>query len=136
MTSSLPSIDTTGQVVSLRDFTVEIPVGIVDWERAPGKTQKVVLNVDLYTNYPESRPASIGDCLDYRRVIDHVDETWRPDRHVDLLETLAFDLIAYCLEDPRVEAVRVALSKPHVFNGRVVPTVTFFQRRGEGAGGQ
>jgi 7,8-dihydroneopterin aldolase/epimerase/oxygenase len=117
--------------VALEDITVEIPVGLKDWETLPGKAQRLLVSVELFRHRGALRSASLAECLDYGRVARHVLEGWTPARaHTGLLETLIEELVEVCLADPRVEACRVAIRKPHVYNGRAVPVVEVYRRRG------
>ena len=113
------------QCVSLHDLTVEMAVGVADWERHPDKTQRVIVDIDLYAPLSGFTGTQLADCLDYDRLYRHVTTHWPGRPHTDLLETLAEELVGVCLEDRRVTACRVRLRKPDVYNGRAVPAVTF-----------
>ncbi len=113
----------------LHGLEIEMSLGIVDWERVAGKKQRIVIDVDLYRWQGPFTGKTINDCMDYARVFSFVTQNW-PDRaHVDLIETLAEELIGFCLQDVTVEACRVAIRKPHVFNGKAVPGVEFFRKK-------
>lgn len=116
--------------VEINDLRVDnMKVGIADWERHPDKTQPLLIDVALYRAIGPLNAKSIDDCINYVHVIQHVTENWPQRPHTDLLETLLEDLIAVCFEDPNVDACRVKIRKPHVFNGFAVPSVEFFRRR-------
>ncbi len=110
------------QRVALEGIVLETRVGIAGWERHPDRRQRLLVDVEM------TRPAwetarSIDDCIDYDRIFAHVTSEW-PDRpHTDLLETLVDELLAFCLEDPKVTWCCVRVRKPDVYNGRAVPVV-------------
>jgi dihydroneopterin aldolase len=116
--------------VALEDLTVELQVGINQWERAPGKAQRLLVTVEMFRHRGAFTGASVADCLDYDRVYSHIAARWTPARaHIDLLEQLLEELVAVCFEDARVEACRVAIRKLHVYNGRAVPAVEVYRLR-------
>ncbi len=116
------------QCVSLRDVALEVRLGAFATERdAP---QPVLVDVELYRHHgPFADGRHLEDCLNYDRVFRHLVEEWPRRPHTDLLERLAEDLVAYCLEDERVEACRVVVRKPAIYAGRAVPAVEVYRRR-------
>jgi dihydroneopterin aldolase len=116
--------------VALEDLTVELQVGIGQWERTPGKAQRVLVTIEMFRHRDAFTGSELADCIDYDRVYRHVAERWTPARaHVDLLEQLLEELVAVCFEDAGVEACRVAIRKPDVYNGRAVPVVEVYRLR-------
>ena len=122
--------------VALEDFAVELQVGVGDWERTPGKAQRLLVTVEMFRHRRAFTGASLADSIDYDRVYGHVAQRWTPTRaHVDLLETLLEELVTVCFEDTRVEACRIAIRKLHVYNGRAVPVVEVYRLRSDVASG-
>jgi 7,8-dihydroneopterin aldolase/epimerase/oxygenase len=116
--------------VALEDVALEMPVGLKDWERTPGKAQRLLVSVELFRHRGALEAPTLAECLDYGRLARHLLGTWTPARaHTDLLESLIEELVALCLDDPRVEACRVTIRKPHVYNGRAVPLVEVYRTR-------
>jgi dihydroneopterin aldolase len=116
--------------VALEDMTVELQVGVNQWERSPGKAQRLVVTVEMFRHRGAFAGSSVADCINYDRVYRHITARWTPARaHIDLLEPLLEELVAVCFEDARVEACRVAIRKPHVYNGHAVPAVEVYRRR-------
>ena len=116
--------------VALEDLAVELQVGINQWERVPGRAQRLLVTVEMFRHRDAFSGSSVADCVDYDRVYSHIAAHWRPARaHVDLLEQLLEELVALCLEDARVEACRVAIRKPEVYEGRAVPLVEVYRLR-------
>jgi dihydroneopterin aldolase len=118
--------------VALEDLTVELQVGVDPWERAPGKAQRLLVTVEMFRHRDRFTGTSVADCVNYDRVYRHIAAHWTPDRaHVDLLEPLLEELVAVCFEDARVQACRVAIRKPHVYNGQAVPVVEVYRLRSD-----
>jgi FolB domain-containing protein len=116
--------------VALEDLAVELPVGIEPWERAPGKAQRLLVTIEMFRHRGAFTGSKLADCLDYDRVHRHIAAQWTAKRaHSDLLEPLLEELVRVCFEDARVEACRVAIRKPHVYNGHAVPVVEVYRLR-------
>jgi dihydroneopterin aldolase len=122
--------------VALEDLTVELQIGVNPWERSPGKAQRLLVTVEMFRHRGVLIGKSVADCIDYDRVYGYIAAHWTPQRaHVDLLESLLEELVAVCFEDTRVEACRVAIRKPHVYNGRAVPMVEVYRLRSDCSAG-
>lgn len=116
--------------VALEDIAVEVQVGIEEWERVAGKAQRLLVTVEMFRHRDAFTGTSVADCVDYDRVYRHLAGHWTAARpRVDLLESLLEELVVLCFEDTRVEACRVAIRKPHVYNGRAVPVVEVYRLR-------
>ena len=116
--------------VALEDVTVELQVGIEQWERVSGKAQRLLVTVEMFRHRDAFTGTSVAECIDYDRVHRHIADHWTVVRpHVDLLESLLEELVTVCFEDARIEACRVAIRKPHVYNGRAVPLVEVYRLR-------
>lgn len=116
--------------VALEDLAVDLQVGVNAWERTPGKTQRLLVAVEMFRHRGAFTGSSVADCLDYDRVYSHIAARWTPARgHIDLLEPLLEELVVLCFEDSRVEACRVAIRKPHVYNGNAIPVVEVYRLR-------
>lgn len=110
--------------VVLRDVAVDVRIGLHAWERHPERPQRLIVNVEMFADWP----LKSGGYIDYDAVRSHI-LSWRDRPHVDLLETLAEDLIAACFERPEVAACRVRIEKPHVFPEAAGAGVEIFRRR-------
>jgi len=117
------------QKTSLHDLVVEVKVGIRDWERTGGKTQKLLVDIDLYRFDRHFKGKRIEDCMDYSVPYEFIMREWPKRKHTELIETLAEELVEVCFRDKKADAVRVAIRKPHVFNGNAVPGIEFFRHR-------
>lgn len=110
--------------VFLRDVEVDLGIGLHPWERHPERLTRLRVNVEMFAAWP----LPDGGYLDY----DHVRNTvggWKGRDHVELLETLAEELVSACFQLPLVEACRVRVEKPQVFNEAAGAGVELFRRR-------
>jgi dihydroneopterin aldolase len=122
--------DASYERVALEDLEVELQVGIDERERVPGRTQRLLLTVEMFRHRDAFAGTSIADCLDYDRIWRHIAAHWTAARaHVDLLEQLLEEVVALCFEDTRVEACRVAIRKSEIYDGRAVPVVEVYRLR-------
>lgn len=96
--------------IFIKDLVARGIVGLNDWER--DKAQEIVINVVLFVDLHDAgKSDAIGDSVNYRTVakklLHHVETTCRY-----TVEALATDLAHLCLEDERVQRVRILLEKP------------------------
>jgi len=113
------------QKASLRGVEVKVGIGIHDWERK--KKQRISVDLDLFSFKGVFKGKKITDCIDYDRPYYHIIEQWPRRKHVELVETLAEELVAFCLKIKGVDAVRVEIRKPDVYKGRGMPGIEFFR---------
>ncbi len=99
--------------IFLRDFRLQVSIGIHDFEKEGPQT--VVVNVDL-----ELAPADkahndrIGNVLNYDVVHDGI-VALAASRHFNLQETLVDAILDLCLGQPGVIGARVSTEKPDVY---------------------
>jgi FolB domain-containing protein len=116
--------------ILITDLVAHGIIGINDWER---KTpQEMVINIILFTDLHKSGESDdLQDSVDYRsvtkKVLAHAETAERL-----TVEALAADLAKICLEDPRVEKVRIRVEKPGAV--RFSRTVGVEIEREKGAG--
>lgn len=98
--------------VFVRDLELDANIGV--YKREKGKLQPVRINIDLTV---EETEGEVGDKLenvvDYGAVVDGVKEILAAG-HLNLVETLAEQIAAHCLEDERVKVARVRIEKLEV----------------------
>lgn len=100
----------TDDRIEIRDLLLRGILGINPEERE--KAQDILINLTLFADL---RPAGASDDIDHtanyrtltKRIIDHVERAAR-----FTVEALAADIAGLCLQDPRVERVRVRVEKP------------------------
>lgn len=117
----------------LTGLEVDVRCGLHPWERHPQRPNRLIVDVEMYSDWPVPRQAADGVALagfvDYDRVRDFI-LAWRdrPD-HVDLLETLLTELSDFVFEDRAVQACRVRILKPDIFAEARGAGVEVFRRR-------
>ncbi|MFL1461699.1 dihydroneopterin aldolase [Roseococcus sp. DSY-14] len=89
---------------------VEVAIGLHPWERHPERPNRLRVDAEMFV------PADAlgGAIVDYDGVRNLV-RGWRGRPHVEVLETLAEELLAECFRDGRVAAARVAITKTQIF---------------------
>jgi dihydroneopterin aldolase len=100
--------------IFLDNVVVPVHVGVWDWEKSPERQWPLTVSVELYTRRTEWDGAVVTDVVDYSKVYDYL-QTWRSRPHVELLETLAEDLLRACFADSQVCACRVSLTKTQLY---------------------
>lgn len=97
----------------MRDLLTAVRIGIHAHEQeAP---QRLLVNLSLEGEIP-LRPATVKDCIDYDHIHAFVTQEWPSRPHVELLETLAGELVDFCfMQDSRLLRLTVSITKPDVF---------------------
>ncbi len=96
--------------VLISDLLVRGIIGINDWERE--KPQDILINIALFADLHDAgKSDKIADCVNYRTIAKRVQEHAEKAQRFTV-EALAADIAAICLEEPRVEKVRVRVEKP------------------------
>ncbi len=95
--------------IHIRDLLLRCVIGIYDWERE--NKQDVVINITLYADLSTAcRTDRIEDTVDYKaikkKVVDMVESS-----SCMLVERLAQQVADICLENPRVQKVKVLIDK-------------------------
>ncbi|HEY4134697.1 MAG TPA: dihydroneopterin aldolase [Alphaproteobacteria bacterium] len=109
-----PGISLSGlRRVFLRDMVLGCSIGIYRHEKdAP---QRVRINLDLAVREGESPlQDDLANVVDYAEIADGI-RAIVGDGHVNLVETLAERIAAFCLRDPRVASAQVRVEKLDVF---------------------
>lgn len=79
--------------------------------------QRIVVSVELdVTDDYDGTSDRLSDVLDYGGVVSTIQRIVEAE-HVNLLETLAERIARACLDDPRIQSVRVRLEKPDILPG-------------------
>jgi FolB domain-containing protein len=96
--------------IFITDLVARGIIGVNDWERE--QPQEILINLILFTDLARAgKSDDLHGSLDYRtvakRALTHAETARRL-----TVEALAEDLAELCLEDPRVERVRVRVEKP------------------------
>lgn len=98
----------------LRGHVLDVHIGIHDFEQ--GAAQRMRFDVDLYVPFAQSDPSRdrIDDIVDYDFIRGVVRQRTAAG-HINLQETLCDQIAADLLDNPHVEAVRVATAKLDVY---------------------
>ena len=96
--------------VIIKDLLVRGVIGITERERE--RPQDILINVVLFTDIARAAQTdNITDCVDYSKIAKkltaHAEFVGR-----QTVEALVTDLAGLCLEDPRVQGVRIRVEKP------------------------
>lgn len=96
--------------IFIKDLMVRGIIGINDWERK--ERQDILINITMFTKLAEiEEQDDIEHTVNYRsvtkRIIQHTETAER-----FTVETLAFDILKICFEDPRVIETIVRVEKP------------------------
>jgi len=113
-----PLWDSTSDYIRgvLRDVQVEAHVGLHPWERHPERPSRLLVTVEMFAHLARGqRTGYLKPFIDYDRVRSGL-IGWSSRPHTPLLETLAEEAIGLCFGDPAVEACRVSIVKPDIFN--------------------
>lgn len=122
-----PASDTT-QVYRMlvRDLVLPCRIGVYDHEkRAP---QRVRINAQLLVERQIAQGDQLGGVLNYEGIIDGI-RALTQGEHIGLVETLAEQIMAVCLADPRALAASVSVEKLDVFADAASVGVVLRRRR-------
>ncbi len=97
------------QHVFIKDLQLMAVIGVYDHEKTT--SQRVVANIDLTVVEKAEVADKIEHVVCYHEVVRKIEKITKLG-HINLLETLAENIAAACLEDSRILAVRVRLEKP------------------------
>ncbi|MCC6470888.1 MAG: dihydroneopterin aldolase [Alphaproteobacteria bacterium] len=105
--------------VFVRDLVLDGHIGVYAHEQA--QRQRIRFNVDLYVRLPKGGPRrdSLDEVLSYEDVVNGI-RGLLAEGHVNLVETLAEQVAALVLKDPRVALARVRVEKLDVVPGAAV----------------
>ena len=99
--------------VFIRDLILTCLIGVHKHERK--KPQRIRINLDLaVTEQSVISTDRLADVVCYEDVADRIRSIVN-NGHVNLVETLAEKIASKCLEDRRIQAVRVRIEKLDVF---------------------
>jgi dihydroneopterin aldolase len=115
--------------VVLRDVEVQASVGLHPWERFRERPTRLIVNVEMFAaaDGPVDGGGA-GGIIDYDTVRATIVQ-WPQRPHVDLLETLVEELVGVCFSIARVQACRVSVMKPDIFNDAAAVGVEVFRVR-------
>jgi 7,8-dihydroneopterin aldolase/epimerase/oxygenase len=96
--------------VFVRDLEIVASVGVHEHEKR--YEQRIFISADLAVRDDYDGVSDrLEDVLDYSAVVEGIARLVQSE-HVNLIETLAERIAKHCLQDGRVESVRVRIEKP------------------------
>ena len=96
--------------IIIRDLLVRCVIGIQDWEREV--KQDVLINIDMEMDaWLAGQSDDFQDTVDYKAVAKRI-IAFAEASEFRLVEALSQGIAGLCLEDTRVEKVRVRVEKP------------------------
>ena len=98
--------------VFVRDLTLMARVGVHRHEH--GAPQRLRVNLDLAVRDERELGDDLAKVVCYQAITERV-RALIASRHIKLVETLAEEIAAACLVDPRARSVRVRVEKLDVF---------------------
>ena len=117
--------------IHVRDLRLRCVLGIYPEERR--EKQDITVNIVLYADLRAAgRSDRIEDTVDYKEVKKRVVALVEGSSSF-LIEHLAQRVAGLCLEEPRVEAVRVTIDKPGALRFARSVAVEIFRKRADNA---
>ena len=114
--------------IFLKDLCLSCTIGVNDWEREVRQTVKI--DLDLHLDLAEAGMRDdIHLTADYKVVRDRL-ETIVSESRFFLIEALAERIAQACLQEPRVQRVRVAVEKPGALRGTRTVGVEITREKG------
>ena len=95
--------------VHIKDLLLRTIVGINDEERR--NKQDVLINITLHADHSAAISDDLSDVVNYRTITKQIVERVENSRFY-LVEKMVAEIADLCLENPRVERVRVSVEKP------------------------
>lgn len=115
----------------LRDVETETSIGLHPWEQHKERLTRLIVNVEMFAPLPHGLRQETKDALiDYDQVRAAL-RLWPTRPHTPLIETLLDELVSLCFQNARVEACRVSIMKPDIFNEAAAAGVEVFMRRAD-----
>lgn len=110
---------------------MDVRIGLHDHEKAGGRSQRVIVNVELFADtkgyLSDARPETI---IDYDDIYNGI-QAWSQNRHTELIETYLADLLSLCFDYQKVTAARVSITKPDIFENAERVGVEVFMTRAD-----
>lgn len=112
--------------IFVKEMHVNVRIGLLDAEKqAP---QALDVAVEVLTDPGYLKNVTKETIIDYAGIYNAV-MAWESRTHVDLLETLAYELLDVCFAPSPVQAVKVSVSKPDIFPKAQAAGVKIFMTR-------
>ncbi len=113
--------------VCLRNIAVDVRCGLHPWERHPERPNRLHISVELFAPLAAGVTAGQG-FIDYDAMRDFIRALSTRD-YIDLLETIADDIVAAAFRHPEVEACRVSVMKRDIYSEVEAAGIEAFRTR-------
>lgn len=113
--------------VVLKNAVVERRCGVHLWERHAERPHRLKITIEMFARLQPGHAGPSG-IIDYDCVREFL-KTFPTLPHTDLLETIANEIVAKCFEIEGVEACRIAVLKPDIFNEVEAAGIEVFRTR-------
>lgn len=115
--------------VMLQGLETEARVGLHPWEQHAERPSRLIVNIEMF-----ARTAGQFDATHTRPMIDYDPvrqalKAWPARPHTLLLETLVEEVVKLCFGIAAVEACRVSILKPDIFNDAAAAGIEVYRRR-------
>lgn len=101
--------------IVIKDMVVDVRIGLYAHEKAGGRSQRIIVNVELFLDKSYLSDITPETIMDYDTIHSAI-LGWSEAPHVLLIETYANDLLDICFTDDRVEAAKISITKPDIFD--------------------
>lgn len=98
--------------ILIRDFMLDASIGIYEHEKKG--LQPILINAEISVKAGPHPADEIEHVLSYEYVVKDISSLVK-NRHFNLVETLAEEIAALCLKDPRALGVTIRLEKTRCF---------------------
>jgi 7,8-dihydroneopterin aldolase/epimerase/oxygenase len=100
--------------ILLQNAEVTARIGLASWERE--RPQRLLVNIELYAESGDYlREVTSKSIIDYCPLYERI-QSWRTRPHTELIESFVSELLHACFEFPQVDACKVSVTKPEVFD--------------------
>ncbi|HTE14970.1 MAG TPA: dihydroneopterin aldolase [Burkholderiales bacterium] len=96
-------------IIFIREFRLNIKVGVYDWERIVPQTVQFDLEIGLPGTHA-SRSGRIGDTIDYAKVVQRIEESLH-NNNIQLIEKLAEHIAGLVTGEFKAPWVKVSVTK-------------------------
>lgn len=106
-----PAVKDSTKII-IRDLQVDMKIGIHDHEKQ--NEQKVIINIEAFAeNNPHWQEDNYDHAICYETIVNAVQDM-ASQGHINLVETLAEQIAAFCLKDQRITSTMVRIEKPDI----------------------
>jgi dihydroneopterin aldolase len=119
--------------IFLQGITLDLSVGAYENERHALQPVNIdiVVASDASHIFNDAMGADLTTVVNYDAIYRYLHNDLPKLGHIPLLESMAEQIVAFCLRDPRVRSVKVKLAKPAIYSGTAIAGIELTRFRGE-----